>query len=756
MEYLELIFIVGIVIFSIVNLISYASRRSDSKNAFRELFDKGEPQREMTAEEEAMVQPFLVNPLKPTKLMPLKGKGVYNLSGEYLRHSLKSKNGESVHDTLGTVDVILPYDSREFIAPWNKAEVVLTDTVAIVITLNEEFDLKGGRERSLLIQEQKLQWAEGKIGEIPDDMQQSYQDEDLDDESTEVEELEEVEIPPVRILGQRNETPAEIALRVNAGLGWLPALLLIPAFILLLVSAFNEETYLVWLIPSLLLFAAAFYGIWWPRRMGKPKKVNRVEGCLTVIELQNPNNSELLSKQLFLGDKFPVVIPTQWAKWTTIPPDSIVDVDMRVDDYSVLRFGNALSLDKEERQFPTVYWGKHLLLVIVGIAILIMVGLIVVENFFDDVAHIQAVLPSKINPVFKQPSQFLANPPKVGTMVHIQSQARCQLVPAKSSTPEPIDCYTLRWGGNLPTLPAVELAPDLLRFYQADIINAQRDQMLDTIMQMNRIAAGETYNPYLPEPKIYTIEQFSQLIKTIDQACKGKNNSADQNIACVNVLSILGRAQIKGGFRLIPTDKEVTGGMGWPALVVYANEDHENDRSDTLLLEGKTLADLKIAVTATAEPQVHQVYGKALATALVTQRGGVLIPNSALEYEPNSGQPNVAPAFDAEPELDPKSTNWLEHWAEYQKLGQAKYLKPVDLKGLVIRSEKNQQGDWVLEVDQRRTEANVLFAGLRLAALLLASLLVLIHGSLFYIKLRQSNKREKVIETYRQQQTSVF
>lgn len=756
MEFLGLIFFVIVVLVSVFNLIAYASRRSNSKNAFRELFDKGEPQREMTAEEEAMVQPFLVNPLKPGKLMLLKGKGVYNLSGEYLRHRLKNKNGETVHDTLGAVDVILPYDSLVFMAPWNKAEVVLTDNTAIVITLNDEFDLKGGRERSLLKQEQERQWAEGKIGEMPDDMQQSYQDEDLEDESAEV---EEEEIPPVRILGQRDETPAEIALRVNAGLGWLPALLLIPAFIFLLVSSFKENTYgdLFLLVPSALFFAAAFYGIWWPRRMGHPKKVNRVEGCLTVIELQNPNNSALLSKQVFLGDKFPVVIPPQWARWTTIPADSIVDVDMRVDDYSVLRFGNALSLDKEERQFPSVYWGRHLLLMIIAIAMLMMIGFNVADSVADDVTHIQAVLNSPNTPVFKQPSQLLAHPPQVGSLVHIQSQARCQLMPANGPKPAPINCDTLRWGGAVPTLATVELPPELLSFYQADIINARVDHMLGSIMRMNRMAAGETYNPYLPEPTIYSIDQFSQFVKTIDQACKGKNNTADQNLACQYAQWLLGRVQAKGSYKLIPVDEETKGGMGWPALVVYANEDHENDPSDSLLLEAKTLADLKKAVTAAAEPQVQQAYNKALTTALASQRGGVLIANPVPEQDSSGvAQPVAEPAVDAVPEPDPKSTNWLEQWAQYQKLGQAKFLKPVDLKGLVLHSEKNQQGDWVLEVDQRRTQENVVFAGLRLVALLLASLLVLIHGSLFYIKLRQANKREKAIETYRQQQTSVF
>ncbi|MCR2660489.1 hypothetical protein NSP18_24395, partial [Salmonella enterica] len=70
-----------------------------------------------------------------------------------------------MHDTLGGVDVVLPYDARDYLREDNQAEVVMTEKFAIVVALNGEFDLAGGREREARRQKQNQQWSSGKLGE---------------------------------------------------------------------------------------------------------------------------------------------------------------------------------------------------------------------------------------------------------------------------------------------------------------------------------------------------------------------------------------------------------------------------------------------------------------------------------------------------------------------------------------------------------------------------------------------------------------
>ena len=121
----------------------------------------------MTDEEQALVQPFLFDPAKPKKQAQLINDGVYPLHGAFVRHGIEaSQGGSTMHDTLGDVDVVLPYDARSYLVENNHAEVVLTEKFAIVVALNGEFDLAGGREREQRRQKQDQQWNNGRTGAL--------------------------------------------------------------------------------------------------------------------------------------------------------------------------------------------------------------------------------------------------------------------------------------------------------------------------------------------------------------------------------------------------------------------------------------------------------------------------------------------------------------------------------------------------------------------------------------------------------------
>ena len=64
-----------ILIWSVISGITYMVRRSDNKSALRELKQEGQPLRRLSAEEQALVQPFLVYPANPKKTAQLLGDG---------------------------------------------------------------------------------------------------------------------------------------------------------------------------------------------------------------------------------------------------------------------------------------------------------------------------------------------------------------------------------------------------------------------------------------------------------------------------------------------------------------------------------------------------------------------------------------------------------------------------------------------------------------------------------------------------------
>ena len=91
---------------------------------------------------------------------------------------------------------------------------------------------------------------------------------------------------------------------------------------------------------------------------------------MNAIVLSNPSNSQTVSTQLFLGDKLPVNLPDHWRANLQLPDDGRVDMDLRVQDYAVLRLGGNYSVDEEQRLFPRVFWGRHMTLALTGLAAL--------------------------------------------------------------------------------------------------------------------------------------------------------------------------------------------------------------------------------------------------------------------------------------------------------------------------------------------------------------------------------------------------
>ena len=211
-----------ILIWSIYSGITYMARRSDNKGALRDLRQDGQPARRMTDEEQALVQPFLFDPAKPKKQAQLINDGVYPLHGAFVRHGIEaSQGGSTMHDTLGDVDVVLPYDARSYLVENNHAEVVLTEKFAIVVALNGEFDLAGGREREQRRQKQDQQWNSGRTGALQSVIDLEVDPPEADEAPPTAEQLAQAErelddATRVEILAQRDETPAEVAARQGA------------------------------------------------------------------------------------------------------------------------------------------------------------------------------------------------------------------------------------------------------------------------------------------------------------------------------------------------------------------------------------------------------------------------------------------------------------------------------------------------------------------------------------------------------------
>lgn len=382
MATLQLILVVGVLLYSLYSMVTYSVRRRENKRAF-EGMRQDVVVRDATAEELAAIQPFLFDPARPTKAITLAGKGVHQLRGEFVRHGISTQNGgDQMHDTIGGVDVVLPYDAAAFLLPENDAEVLLTDKHAIVVSLNGLFDVVAAQARDRVSQVEAAQWARGERGRIGGTVP-----EEADDDG----EREAADAGPaldVEILGQRTETAEEMAARNSPGIGGLALLCALPGIGLALYGASGElSDVLVFGGAGLALIALGLWFGWRPAARRVTGAVNRERGVLTLVTVSSASNRNVSSSVLYLGQSVRVIMPDHWLAAPELTRGEPVDVDVRVEDNAVLRLGRRLSIADEERKAPTVFWGRHLGMALLGLCMACASAYLLNRPVMDDTAH---------------------------------------------------------------------------------------------------------------------------------------------------------------------------------------------------------------------------------------------------------------------------------------------------------------------------------------------------------------------------------
>lgn len=684
--------VIGLLLYSIYSVIAYAVRRGDNRGAFQNL-RTSKPIRQLSAEEVQCLQPFLHDPANPTKKLTLESEAVYPLSGAFVQHGLSYRGGSTTHDTLAEVDVVLPYDARTYLdAVFNSAEVVLTAKHAIVVTLNREFDLAGGRQRAEALQTDERRWKLGESGPG-----------ESTTDTTEQGGSEADGTPRARILSQREETPAETRARRHPGYGILASLALAGAGVLLLISGYADS--LSWLLPAPVLLALGLWLAWRQPGMPLAQKVNRVQGPLVMVALSSPSNSQVTSNRLFLGDQFPLEIPRHWAEFAAVPASGEVSVELRVDDYSVVRFGRKLSIDTEEQRFPSVYWGRHLSLALTGLA-LALLAWFTSEGLEQDLAHVRSRITAHTHEV-DSAAALLAAAPQPGDMLHIKVQARCQLLASQGSTPAAPDCQHLRVGGQAPVLPDLVLPPELIALANADMLQANSSPMLDLMLRMQ---SGN--DPFNRVPSVKVISELTALVLGVSRECDAHPGA---RATCTALMERLGSDLIVG-------DGER--GMGWVELHARAKDGRlKKDYDDSAITRSEVAIQLKSLLQQMAAPALADFYAKPLQAALNSQQGGAVL--GLLPSRPDVAAPE----------------DWPQAWQVYQRLASDEGLQAVDETGMLVAVSTTADGAPIYQIDTERTPENAFSALLRLLPLLLGGLMLLGHGLLFVQRLNQSRAR---------------
>lgn len=726
-----------VLIWSVISWITYMMRRSGNKDALRTLKHEGQALRTMTAEEAALVQPFLVSPLQTKKAASLTGDGVFALKGAFVRHGLETgQGGSTLHDTLGEVDVVLPYDARDYLREHNEAEVVMTDKFAIVVALNGEFDIAGGRERDRQRQKKDQQWSSGKIGALQD-VGTSPSEASPDDRAGGAGSAGHQAAAGNRdadgtwrvdILSQRDETPDEVADRQHPGIAFWISMVWLLAFAGLAITAAGGGVPFAAASAVLALLAL---GLTWRRRKpGVPQKVNRARGELNVIVLTNPENSQVVSTQMFLGDKLPIKLPEHWRSTMTLPADGPVDVDMRVDDYSVVRMNGKFALGEEQRQFPRVFWGRHVTLALVGL--LAGVGLwLSADDLKGDAALTRAWL-SGAQPKAYATAAALANDlPAVGDVVAAQGKARCELRPDAYSDRIGFDCEWLRWGANAPQNVKLDVDDTALQLYSGEFIKTRANPMVDMLLRSQRYGQmrGDPMSIYSPrQVTAATVVGLSKTVQSIEAGCEPATGEA---IASCDQLKrtfvdniMLAKAEPQNWLELIK--------------LVEAGEFTGKGRSDEGVLLSPYLNEVRNLAKSSTEPAIRDAMRRASDASMAMQQGGAVW--------------HVLPGpYATLPEVRLQNRNdLLAVWAQQQRMGTLDGQLPFQLEGLVVNVAADATGAPIVTVDASRSLSDPWPSAAHMVWLLLAGLLVVVHAPLAVLRQRAARAREKAVAEYAQ------
>ena len=163
---------------------------------------------------------------------------------------------------------------------------------AIVVALNGEFDLAGGREREQRRQKQDQQWNSGRTGALQSVIDLEVDPPGADEAPPTAEQLAQAErelddATRVEILAQRDETPAEVAARQGRGFGFWVSVLWALAFLCLGLAGGGGG--MPFAAGARALAALALWLTWRRPAPDAPQKVNRARGELNAIVLSNPS-----------------------------------------------------------------------------------------------------------------------------------------------------------------------------------------------------------------------------------------------------------------------------------------------------------------------------------------------------------------------------------------------------------------------------------------------------------------------------------
>jgi len=401
----------------------------------------GATTRKLTSDELAAVEGYLEN-LSRTLGVPASGASiasapltlnaqshtVYAVTRSITRYGITTDDPNKWRYFLDSMEIHLPPFWEQYINDENSVELILTDSLPLVISLNGH-TLRNHKQE-----------AHGFALEQTSATQASIRGE----------ESEQIEL-----LNIRQETHEEYALSRPDGLR--EALLIVGAFFLFFCALMVPEVFLPWVTGgAVLLLIFGLWGLFAPPSKTSLREIHCLRGTPKRWGLFGENDQEQINN-ISLGI-IDLIYPRHWQPFIAPDLGQQTDIDIYLDRH-VVRQGRFLSLHDEVKHFPLQHWLRSA--IIAGgallIALMLWVSVPLSMPFKFTLSWLKGAQTIEATTV----SQLDKAGVRVGDTLHISGTGMCNIHSAGTWTAQqnspfmPFDCSQIIWN-DAPPLPLPE------------------------------------------------------------------------------------------------------------------------------------------------------------------------------------------------------------------------------------------------------------------------------------------------------------
>ena len=425
---------------------------------------------------------------------------VYPVTHAITRYGLASDEPNKWRYYLDAEEVHLPPFWEQYISADNHVEVIKTQTLPLVISLNGH--------------------------SLKDHIHDRPQPPVVTAAPTRNASIRKEESEHVELVNIRKETPEEHAL--NRPNGIKDAGIISAALLLLFFSLISPVLVIPWMIFVAVLTIA--WGCWNLFRRPAARELKEVH-CLRGTPKRwglfgESNQGQISNISLGIID---LIYPPHWQPYITQDLGKTTDVDIYLNR-QVVRQGRFLSLHDEVKNFPLQQWGKNAVLMASSSLVLVLL-----------LTYIPLSLPLKLSMAWLQGAQKIevtnvqaleGATLRIGDQLKARGNGMCYVPPQTNGTSAsnfmPFDCSGIYWNTAAP-LPQPE----------SEVIDKASALLATVNTQLHPEGAEQKLNPQLAsaieKSGMILLDDFSDIVLKTRDLCQAENDCVRLKNALVNL-----------------------------------------------------------------------------------------------------------------------------------------------------------------------------------------------------------------------------